>query len=659
MTAQRTCSVRPSPQISESMFETSTFARLRVLIATTFLLLATPAYAEQPERVMPHSEDEFSRLERLDFQERRFQAINGRIDSAIAKYASVFEKELAAVDKAFQMQLGHLREIQRTEIDASSKRVDDILSTTANAVDRFGVVLAGAGLLITVLLAGIGLLGSVTVIRRARVEAQRASEAWFEESSKELLRKIERLEASMQEALASIDGKVKHVGDVAQKAETIIRRRQDAMSQAQDNQPAGASSSPADRAVLERRDEELRDKPESSYSFEDWNARAHAAYSAGNYSDSAYFWERASQAQGASSAQIAQTLNFRGIAQAKTGDNAGAVDSYNDVVRRYSGASELAVRAQVAQALSNRGVREAATGAYSSAIESYNDVLARFGDASELTLKARVAQALNNRGVAHHKARSLKSAVDTYDEVIQRYGDASEALLKVQVAQALNSKGALFNQADAQMAIDNYDEVIRRYDHASEPLLRAQVAQALNNKGLRRAKIGDSAGAIECFNEVIERYQDAPEPALRLQVAQALGNRSTRESKAGDREKAITTRNEVLHRYADAPETALKVQIAKTLNSLGALHENTGNPALAADSYDEVVRRYENATEASLREQIAKALLSKGLLLKKSGDLTAALENFKEIIVRYSDATDEVVRAQVSRAKKESSEAGK
>ncbi len=396
-----------------------------------------------------------------------------------AQAVPVLAKELASQKEVFQVKLDSLKEAQKSDIESLNKRIDDALTTTGQAVDRFGVVTAWIGGLVTALLAVLGLLGFITVTRKTKIEAEQTAKAWFEENAVKLRKEIERLEKRAQEAHLSMDASVKRVSDRETEANQAIDRQQVAMGRGQDNKAQHSAPSSADASILQRRDEELRQQPEASYSFDDWNARAHAAYASGKFVDATYFWERASEVPGAGAANVAQALFNKAVTQGETGDNAAALETYNDVIRRYNDAPEMALRKQVARALINKSVAQGETGDNAGSLETLNGVIRRYDDAPDAALREQVARALINKSFRQGK------------------------------------------MGDNAGALETLNDLIRRYDDAPEVALREHVARALINMGVTQRETGDSAGTLETYNGVIRRYGDAPEAALQEQVARA------------------------------------------------------------------------------------------------------------------------------------------
>jgi hypothetical protein len=69
--------------------------------------------------------------------------------SASLQSIPVLAKEVvtgvAAQTEVLQIKLDHLKETQKSDADTLNKRIDDALTTTGQAIDRFGVVTAWIG----------------------------------------------------------------------------------------------------------------------------------------------------------------------------------------------------------------------------------------------------------------------------------------------------------------------------------------------------------------------------------------------------------------------------------------------------------------------------------------------------------------------------------
>ncbi|MBO9679244.1 MAG: hypothetical protein J7556_13470 [Acidovorax sp.] len=418
-------------------------------------------------------------------------------------------------------------EAVRQQITAVDKRVDDQLAQLGQSIDRFGILTTLLSVGITILLVLGGFLG----YRNAKSEAKEAAsdaagasaKEWFDKQANQLRETIEAMEQKAAQLHVEMDehaqGVQAHAADVA----IALNTAQESIGKTWAQIPSALDES---TKVLAQRDRELKASNEDSYSFDDWNTRAHAAYTSGAMEDAAYFWLKAARVANAGAASVAKVLVNRGITQGQLSQSEAAMATYDEVLRRFGDSAEPALRKQVAMALVNKGSTQGQLNQNEAATATYDEVLRRFGDSAEPALRKQVAMALVHKGIAQGQLNQNEAAMATYDEVLRRFGEAAEPALRKQVAMALVNKGGTqgrLNQNEAAMA--TYDEVLRRFGDSAEPALRKQVAMALVNKGITQGRLNQNEAAMATYDEVLRRFGDSAEPALRKQVARALVNK--------------------------------------------------------------------------------------------------------------------------------------
>ena len=451
----------------------------------------------------------------------------------IALSTPVFAENLASTSasEVLQLKLDHLKETQKNDVDTLkeaqknsldtvNKRIDDALTMNAQASDRFGLI-------VTILLGLFGLVGYFTVAHKAKTEAQEAAENWFKDNAQALEAEIEALRAKVVQASDSIDETVKGVSDHGEAVISAMNRKQLDIEQRNSGHPSSSThSDDKDDEIIRLRDQELQQQPESTYSFDDWNARAHAAYASNNLIDAVYFWGRASQVEGAGAVEIAKALFNKGVAQGQMGDHEGAIASFDEVIGCYGERSEVSLQVWVVRALFGKAHLQGQADKHEDALASYEKVINRYGDASEIFLQEVVAAARLNRGARKARMDDYAGAIASFDKVIRLYSKMPEVTFREQVANALFNKGVVQSKmGDNTGAIASYNEVIRCYGEASEPVLQGRVAIALVNKGDEQDKMGDLAGAMVSYDEAIRRYNDAPKAVLWEVAAKALAQK--------------------------------------------------------------------------------------------------------------------------------------
>lgn len=428
-------------------------------------------------------------------------------------------------------------EALRQQTAAVDKRVDDLKTDMGQGVDRLGVNATILGILVTVLLAGLGVLGFISVTRRTKAEAQDAAKAWFDEQAASLKKQIAVLEQGalqVQAQLTEVAKKARNqmaataldVHTHAEEAKSEITEAKEILQANIFNTDESQPISPQQQAaseLVQLRASELKKTPEVSYSFDDWNTRAHAAYAGGEFEESIVFWRRATLIPSVSAAKVAEVLFNIGFAQSELGQHEAAVATFLDLISRFAEANDVRLRKVVAAAMVNMGIEQAQLGNREAAMASFEDVIHRFGSASETEFTEVVARAMVSKGVGKGETGDHHAAVAAFDEVVHKFGDVHDTDMRKTVANAMNNKGvAHCKLGQSEAAITTFDELITRIGVTSEAGMRELVAGAMFGKGVEQDKLGHSEAALATYGELISRFGEATEAGLREPVVKAM-----------------------------------------------------------------------------------------------------------------------------------------
>jgi len=406
---------------------------------------------------------------------------------------TVTAKELDAYKELQQVKLDAVKEVHQRDVEALNKRIDDQLAQVGQGVDRFGVMAAVLGTVVSLLLAGLGLIGYITVSRKTKVEAEQAARDWFTANEGNLKQRLSHIEQDV----------TKHAEDVHGALD-----RMQALIGAEEQQVTEADSvARADMVAVQERAEELKKSPEASYSFEDWNTRAHAAYSRKDLQEAAYRWHKAAEIPNAGAANVAQALLNKAVAQGQLNQSEAAIATYDEVTRRFGDATEAALREQVAKALVNKGITQGQLNQSEAAIATYDEVIRRFGDASEAALREMMAKACNNKGFA--KFLSAKACWD--QDQPQAHKHLSEALLDLNKAvehspqlwgMALGNRSYVrYLQGDAPGAETDFALALRAEKFGGKALYKGTL------KDFDLHPISEDAGMRELVKRLWVEYQ--------------------------------------------------------------------------------------------------------------------------------------------------------
>src|SRR5258708_7190914 len=186
--------------------------------------------------------------------------------------------------------------------------------------------------------------------------------------------------------------------------------------------------------------------------------------------------------------------------------------------------SDPGLQNRAALALLNRGFVLNELNRREDAIQTYDQLLRRFGDTAEPALRERVASALLNKGVSLGELKRNEEAAQTYDEVLRRVGDATSPALRKLAAKALVNKGIALSELNrGEDEIQTYDEVLRRFGDATGPVVREQVAKALVYRGQTLNTLKRPQDARLSFQEVLKRFADSSDGVIQPLVEKARG----------------------------------------------------------------------------------------------------------------------------------------
>ncbi len=393
--------------------------------------------------------------------------------AVLAAESGVSQTEFQAYKKDVQVKLDETKDSLPAKV---KERMDERVGDLAHHLTILSSVIGAFGVLLTV----VGLVGWVSVKDRASNEVR----DWIEEKGQEKLGELikqkekefdadlkQRIDSKLKEFESQLENMKKAVAqkqketldnfdELVANAKTAIEMKQQQFSIPESNTVPLNPLPQNDKAISELA-ELLKHKPESEYTFDNWNTRAFDAVNAGQLDDAIYHWRASINVKDATKKQAAQSLYNTGVALGELNRSEEAIAVYDEVEQCFGEATEPALREWVAKALVNKGITLGQLNRCEEEIAMYDAMMKRFEEASEPALREQVATALVNKGVALEELNRSKEAIATYNEVLKRFGVASESALRGLVARAQNGKGFnLFCRAKANWQ----DEVTRNVD---------------------------------------------------------------------------------------------------------------------------------------------------------------------------------------------------
>jgi tetratricopeptide (TPR) repeat protein len=164
----------------------------------------------------------------------------------------------------------------------------------------------------------------------------------------------------------------------------------------------------------------------------------------------------------------------------------------------------------VATALCNKGVILGKHNQGEKALQTYDEVVRRFGDGTEPGVREQVAAALCNQGLMLDEQKQTEKALQTYDELVRRFGDATEPGVREQVGNALNAVAfKLLCEAKSIWKEKGRDEALKTLTRAKEHVERALLYRPsqpvlLGNKGYILFLMGETEAGAATLCEAIK-----------------------------------------------------------------------------------------------------------------------------------------------------------
>ncbi|MGB7814772.1 MAG: tetratricopeptide repeat protein [Methylotenera sp.] len=424
-----------------------------------------------------------------------FQVFKAQTDAKLEALKEIKQQDLADIKKQI--------EIQNKTIDIFDKRISDI--------NFYLAIYAILGMIIAIVV-------SLLALFTASSKAKESAENWFKDNENNLLQNIDAL----KERLKKYEADAKN--DIAQAIQNIQIGMNENTNQLLNNILKGTNANfkiavnTASRPSpeLKAASDELKNKPESEYKFNDWNTLAFAAYDENNLVFAAEYWGKAAIAIDASNGASANALFNKGITLDLLNKYDGAIACYDELIQRYSSSTEPNLQLQVAKALVSKGVVFGKLNALDKAIACFNEVIRRFDKATSIQLQERVANALGNKGVALRSQNKHDEEIACYDEILKRFSMSSEPTLQEHIANALLNKGGLFidKRNMPNEAIACYDQVIQRFGQSTDQTLIVVSVHALSNKASALTALDRFDEAYTIHDSLLQQFSSSTIPSL-------------------------------------------------------------------------------------------------------------------------------------------------
>jgi tetratricopeptide (TPR) repeat protein len=480
----------------------------------------------------------------------------------------------ARMDAAKEIQQKDVQLLQQLGASQNEK-----IEQINHQVDWLGNLIALGSLVITLLLVLIGYFA----YGKAKSDAEGIAKSAAKDEANTIAKaEIERWfndnVAEVTDKLNGLEGKLKQLDAHAADARLRIDKAHDAIQAHASKIIAanpialgvGSELTEADRRTLADASASLQDKPESTYTFDDWNTRAFAAYSKGNLALAAEYWKNAAQITDAGEEQIASVMFNQGVVLWQLAKYEDAIKCYQQLASRFSASVSPLVQEQVSKALVNQGIVLAQLEKLEEAISCYQEVVRRFADSPVQAVQEQVAKSLVNQGATFGQLGKHQEEVDCYYRIGQSFGDSPLPALQEQVAKALVNQGVAFGKVGKhEEELGSYQEIFRRFADTLEPTVQEQVAKALINQGVVLGRLGKREEELDCYLQLLHRFGDSTFPPLQEQVGHALVNQGAALWQSNKSMEALDVYQQIITRFPDSTLPGIQDVMAAALNGIG------------------------------------------------------------------------------------------
>lgn len=564
---------------------------------------------------------------------RHNQVTQTQLDT-LTGLVTTLDKEIVRIDQAQQ---------------AQSNRVADV-GTYATVM---GVIMGVFGVIITVAAIVLGFTAKNRAVDEAKQASQKAIDDWINANLKN---KVEDLEQQALAAFAATQQEhERKLSELQQGITQLIERSKSdiekLMTRLKSTLPVTLEDD--ERAQIEQNSIQIRIRPESEYSVDDWSSLFIEAYYATDYEKALGYLDKVLNDERALPTGItAKTLFRKGVTLSQLERSNEVIAVYDELLSRFGDTSEPELQELVAKALLNKGAAVSQLNHFVEEIDVYNELISQFGDTEVPALKEPVACAFLNKGISLSQLDKDDKAIAAYDELLKRFSETKVVPLQKFVVDALLNKGICLGRLGCiKEEISAYNVLLNSFGDTHVPALQELVAKTLINKGACLGQLDHSESAITVYDELLNRFGEADTQVLQEQVAKALFNKGIRLGLLDRSNEEITTYDTLLNRFGNTDVPTLQELVTKALVNKGYLLFERKNFNESITTSNSAIARFSESESTDMLHGIA--LSNKAEAQTALGLSEEALETYQEFIKRYADSDDEEIKELIDKAQQE------
>jgi tetratricopeptide (TPR) repeat protein len=333
-----------------------------------------------------------------------------------------------------------------------------------------------------------------------------------------------------------------------------------------------------------------------------------------------------------------------------------ALESYQEILKRFGDSEEVFIRHLVAKSLCNRGRVLLEVGNPQEARQCFEDFLKRFVDEGEPGFDEPISKAMLNMAEILGRCGEVREAREMLEQMLSRFGSSRDpdVAASVESARAFSESlpgpasdeardrlarvAAFIDREEWPQALEVLEGLLRQYGDSDDPFLVEVVARGLYMKGTIQAFQGEP-DAVKSFQAVVTRCGDRREPNLILPLAEARFALAEYWHHCRDQDRGLAACDAILEQHFAGPNPALSGLVAKTLSLKALLLRETDDGPAAMSTLQQLVERFHDHPDPNVALEVARARFNLASRLVELNDpaAPAALDDF---LARYGQRSE-------------------
>ncbi len=316
----------------------------------------------------------------------------------------------------------------------------------------------------------------------AQKEAKATANLWFGNNANELRNRLDELQLKLQQlegqAEADISSHIQRVQDGADLAIKEIQISVTAPHSNKSNISEKASTALTKAAIA------AKNKPESEYTFKDWNNRAFDAYRKDDKERAALFWRDAANDSSASAEEVALALFNAGSALSDLNRYEQAIEIFDEVIRRFEKSNSKSLKERVASALNGKASCLSFLDRNNEAILLLDKIIENLKDNEELSNSEDMALAITNKIINLSIKKQNSEALKLCDDFIKRFDKTTDERIAGHLITVRSRKIALLwplNKIEEAKTL--YEKTLEQYGNLEDLDIKQEIAKMKNTMG--------------------------------------------------------------------------------------------------------------------------------------------------------------------------------